>query len=202
MTEHEESSSTPSASSVSLHELAAKACQGSLAARTELLTRLSRSMEKGIRAEFQGFRGKDEIEDLLQGCRLELLEVLEQGKSLENPRAYAYALGSNQAKKYLSKNSGQRHDRLKVPDLPPSLAWVKPKVSSPEEIVLPRQELESLRPRLMPRLTDKEKRVFQLHMIEEMSAPEIAKVLGISPNYVYQHVVQIRKKALLLRDTS
>ena len=201
MTEHDEPSSSLAVSSNVLCELAASARRGSAEARAEFIRRLSSSMECAIRAEFQGHR-KEDVEDVLQSCRLELLLALERGDEIQNPRSFAYALGSNQTKKFLTKYGGHRHDRLKVQDLPPSLAWTRPATSSPEDTILPRQELEVLLPQLLPQLTDKEKRVFELHMKEGLGAPEIAKLLGIANNYVHQHVSQIRKKANRLRGTS
>lgn len=192
---HDTPSAAMASAGASLDALVARAMQGDSQACAKLLLRLSHSMASGILYVFKGQRDRDDIDDVLQGCRLALLEDLELGEAPLNPRSFAFTLGANKAKQYLQKNDGGRNDRLLAPELPPGLEWTRPVVATPEHEVMMRQELVGTFQLLLPTLTEKEAQVLDLHMLQELPAPEVAGILNITPNYVHQHVSQIRKKA-------
>lgn len=186
--------------SLDLEVLLERALQGEQAARLALWERLMPTVRWAVLRVFGGFREHEDIEEVVSGAFLTLLEKLEKGERPDNLRGFASGLGSNLAKQYLEKYNSHRHDPLHEEHLPSRLDWTRPSAPDPEREVMINRQLHLLLKRMSTDLKPQECQVFKLHFIDDLPAQEVATRLQITPNYVHQHVAQIRKWARSLGE--
>lgn len=191
----------PSAdATLDLEVLLDRALQGDQAGRVALWERLKPTVRFAVQRVFSGFRDHEDIEEVVCGAFVTLLEKLEKGERPENLRGFASVLGTNLAKQYLEKYNSHRHDPLHEEHLPSRLDWTRPSAPNPEREVMAHRQLNLLLKRMSTDLKPQECQVFQLHFIDDLPAQEVATRLQITPNYVHQHVAQIRKWARSLGE--
>lgn len=192
--------SAPTESILDLEDLLDLALEGDQAARIALWERLKPTVQWAVQRVFGGYRDHEDIEEVVCGAFLTLLEKLEKGERPDNLRGFASGLGTNLAKQYLEKYNSHRHDPLHEEHLPSRLDWTRPATSDPERKVMVSRQLDQLLDRVSTDLKPQEFQVFKLHFIDELPAQEVATRLKITANYVHQHVAQIRKWARSLGE--
>lgn len=161
----------------------------------QLFERLELTIVRGIQKVFQGHRSDDDVEDVRMSTMLAILEHLDKKTPVQSVRSWASTIAHQQAMRFLDKERGDRHARLKTETVSVQTSWARGGETHPLKYLEARSELRMQLERVIPQLSRAEREVYQLHVVEERSSEEVATRMGITKNYVYQHLTQLRKFA-------
>lgn len=180
---------------MTLETLLQLAQAGDTSAKEQLYERLEVTIRRGIQKAFQGHRSDEDLDDVRMSTMVAILEHIDKKTPVQSVRSWAFTIAFQQAMRFLDKERGDRHTRLKTETVSAQTAWARGGETHPLKLLEARSELRVQLEHVIPQLSPAEKEVYQLHVVEELSPEEVAARLGITKNYVYQHLTQLRKFA-------
>lgn len=146
-------------------------------------------------------RGRDPRQELEDSIHNVVVVLYKDGaaklKSWDESRAHPRRFLSQVARSVTLTSLNKRLDELAPDSAPPLLP-----VPSEERRTLSRDELKRLLERLFEALTPKERWLFDLWYVEELSAHEVAELLGMTPPAVNAMRFRIGKKVAALSRES
>jgi RNA polymerase sigma-70 factor, ECF subfamily len=121
-----------------------------------------------------------QLDDALQDVFVVVQRKLEEFDGGAELRTWLYAIAINIARKY--------RERLQREPLPLELEPEQGGPTSSAEVAVQRSERLALARTALEALSDDQREVFVLSRVEQMSAPEVAEVVGIPLNTVYSRL--------------
>ncbi|HKY37565.1 MAG TPA: sigma-70 family RNA polymerase sigma factor [Polyangiaceae bacterium] len=121
-----------------------------------------------------------QLDDALQDVFVVAARKLEEFDGGAELRTWLYAIAINIARKY--------RERLQREPLPLALQPEQGGPASTAEVAVHRSEQLALARAALEALSDDQREVFVLSRVEQMSAPEVAEVVGIPLNTVYSRL--------------
>lgn len=146
----------------------------------EIYERYSEELHRYLTGALRGRAG--EADDIAQ---MTFLKLAAQNKAddIDNPRAYLFRAAKNMV---IDQGRSQRRNLRLVRDIEADDHYDQ---ITPEQIALSRQELRAVE-QVIINLPAKQRRVFILSRIHNMSYEEIVKETGLSKAGVKQHIVR------------
>lgn len=188
-------SETPGHKTAAALDLVLRAQAGDRAAAGILVVMFEPALRRGIRTVFASYRTEEEVEEVLQASRLGFIEALPRLESAAALRTFAIQIGRQRAMRFLDKFNGQRQAPLEAAFLTGHAHLGGGHSTDLETELVARDQIRRLKAYLETRLSAQAWQVYELLMVQNLSAGEVATQLGISTNYVHQHTFSIRQLA-------
>jgi RNA polymerase sigma-70 factor (ECF subfamily) len=142
-----------------------------------------------IRRFFASKIGPSDVEDLVQRTFMGCVEATERFREDASFRTFLFAIAKRQLYKYLRDRA--RKDAREEPDF--TMSSVQALGHSPSSVLAAEQERSVLLTALQ-RVSVEDQTLLELHYWEQLAAPEIAEVLGISSGAVRTRLHRARRE--------
>ena len=141
-----------------------------------------------IRRFFASKIGPSDVEDLVQRTFMGCVEAAERFREDASFRTFLFAIAKRQLYKYLRDRA--RKDAREEPDF--TMSSVQALGHSPSSVLAAEQE-RSVVATALQRVPVEDQALLELHYWEQLAAPEIAEVLGITPGAVRTRLHRARR---------
>jgi RNA polymerase sigma-70 factor (ECF subfamily) len=132
---------------------------------------------------------EDVARDLTQETFTKVWDYLASGKEVHNLRAFIFTVANNLIKDYYKKSKSVPMGTL--------LDYDPNSIPDPHEDVEAKAEVEQML-RMLRELSDEDRDLLIMRLVEEMSPKQIADLLGERENTVSVRIYRARKRLLLL----